>query len=114
MTILLYWPRNHKIVRNHDTRTEEGYENLWCYFGVGTEQPRPQGFYLGTRLGEEVSIADQSQSRGLLHSGTEELKATVRSNTLYMTREFLVGRRLLPCNVWSILEVINMKYYPDE
>ena len=45
------------------------------------------GFSLGTRLGEEVSIADQSQSRGLLHSGTEELKATVRSNRLYMTGE---------------------------
>lgn len=70
------------------------------------------GFSLGTRLGEEVFIADQSQSCGLLHSGPEELKATVRSNRLYMSREFLVGRRLLPCNVWSILEVINMQYYP--
>lgn len=70
------------------------------------------GFSLGTRLGEEVSIADQSQSRGLLHSGTKELKATVRSNRLYMTRECLVGLRLPPCNVWSILEVINMQYYP--
>ena len=70
------------------------------------------GFSLGTRLGEEVFIADQSQSCGLLHSGTEELKATVRSNRLYTSREFLVGRRLLPCNVWSILEVINMQYYP--
>ena len=70
------------------------------------------GFSLGTRLGEEVFIADQSQSCGLLHSGPEELKATVRSNRLYMSREFLVGCRLLPCNVWSILEVINMQYYP--
>ena len=88
-----------------------GYENLWCYFGVGTEQPRPQGFSLGTRLGEEVPIADQSESPGLLHSGTKELKATVRSNRLYITREFLVGQRLPPCNVWSILEVIDMQYY---
>ena len=70
------------------------------------------GYEEGTRLGEEVSIADQSQSRGLLHSGTEEVKATVHSNRFYMTGEFLVGRRLLPCKVRSILEVINMQYYP--